>query len=83
MNVGSDVMIVGGVSHFEHGRIVEIDERYEIPFALVTLRRKDGKLSQKQTLVPLKRCHVMPDHVIKMHEDDRQAWMHKWHKGAL
>lgn len=81
MNVGTDVMIWGGISHCEHGRIERIMSDTAEPFAVVTLRRKDGKLSKNnKTLVPLRRCHELPDYVIKMQEEEKRAWMKRWGK---
>lgn len=79
MIAGSEVLIWGGVSHLEHGRIENIDRKsYEQPFATVRLRRKDGELSAKSTLVPLARCHTLPPEVIAMIEADRDAWLKQW-----
>lgn len=79
MMVGSEVLIWGGVSHLEHGRIESIDRKtYEQPFATVRLRRKDGELGAKMTLVPLARCHTLPPEVVAMIEADREAWLKQW-----
>lgn len=84
MMAGSEVLIWGGVSHLEHGRIERIDAKsYEQPFALVRLRRKDGELSAKETLVPLSRCYTLPQDVINMIEAQREAWLKQWHPDRI
>jgi hypothetical protein len=75
---GAEVLIWGGVSHTEHGRILSIETGYERPFALVCLRRKDGQLSKRETLVPLSRCFELPAYVLRMQQEERDIWIKKW-----
>jgi hypothetical protein len=84
MIAGSEVLIWGGVSHLEHGRIENVDRKsYEQPFAMVRLRRKGGELGAKSTLVPLARCHTLPPEVVAMIEADREAWLKRRHPDRI
>lgn len=78
MDVGSEVLIWGGISDLLHGQIMEIKREFTKPFAIINLRRMDGKLSAKTTLVPLDRCHTLPAHVLALQEAEREAWLKKW-----